>query len=1050
MKRLGYFLLASGVSYVLLSFYGFQQTATQENKSAIQPDDTSFVVQLLNEKDSLFNIEEYTEAIEKLKSAQEIYAQNNEWDGFVFCLVDMARIADYLEIEIRDQYIEEAILAAKTKLPPDHENLALAYRQKAESFINKKQSDSSLIYLQLAIPISEQNENWENLAMCRLLMAVNYYFQRDINNMDTSLIQARKLINTKEIPLQVEIQIKEWSSIYARLSGDYDIGIAYLQDALNLTLSDFGQGTGDSMDLYGQYYQLGKMYYKKGDYQRSLDYYSIGRNIYTAQGREDTDLALAYYNIGHINSLLKRPEEAIPNLKKCLEVNRHLGDPYIQDVVNSNNLLGLCYIDLEKYDTALIYLERALAIPDPFAKHATYGRLGITYFKIGNIDKAKAALEKAISLYGNSTDGLISLWNAYLGDCYAAESEFSKAFLYYQKALIVNSTGFSDSLNIYANPDINSFKHPIYFLESLHAKAGALAAYSDEQEGLEAALNTYDLTISLIDSLRADYVLESSQLIWGKKFKQIYGEAAEVARRLNVRGGSDQYLEQAFAYIEKSKSSILLDALKSSEGKILGGVPDSLIQKEKDFSVSIAYYEKAFLEADEEAQKNQFEGYLAAQKLGLANLKEEIQLEYPTYHQLKFETTTLSISEVQNFLPNDKTAFIEYFMDDHNAMAFFITKKEVKLIPLEKSAIIRPLVSELSQQLTHIDSFQINPEKALDQYNNTAFTLYEKLFESIISPEKQPDYSNIILVADGRLNTIPFEVLNTQRIMEASGDFGKLPYLMDQFQIRYTYSAALMIKNKEQQHLLPAGTACLAMAPPYESDIIISQRGGMEQLRSDVGNLEGTGKEIQAIATYFPGQFNFSESATEAYFKEHAGQFGIIHLAMHGEADFENPNMANLIFTNIGEKQEEDNRLYHYEIANLDLQAQLVVLSACETGLGKYEEGEGVFSLGRSFMYAGVPSVVMSLWKVSDQSTSQLMPYFYEELAAGLNKSEALHAAKKVFRQEADPEFRHPYYWAAFVLIGDGDKLKTNAFNWNWLWLAVGLIIIAAAWRRRK
>jgi hypothetical protein len=110
---------------------------------------------------------------------------------------------------------------------------------------------------------------------------------------------------------------------------------------------------------------------------------------------------------------------------------------------------------------------------------------------------------------------------------------------------------------------------------------------------------------------------------------------------------------------------------------------------------------------------------------------------------------------------------------------------------------------------------------------------------------------------------------------------------------------------------------------------------------------------------------------------------------MHGEADFDNPKFGHLIFTNVGVDALEESLLYHYEIANLDLNAQLAVLSACETGVGKYEAGEGVFSLARSFMYAGVPSIVMSLWKVNDQSTSQIMPLFYQNLSKGMEKSRA-------------------------------------------------------------
>ena len=178
---------------------------------------------------------------------------------------------------------------------------------------------------------------------------------------------------------------------------------------------------------------------------------------------------------------------------------------------------------------------------------------------------------------------------------------------------------------------------------------------------------------------------------------------------------------------------------------------------------------------------------------------------------------------------------------------------------------------------------------------------------------------------------------------------------------------------------------------------------------------------FKAISRYFKGDFDASTQATKARFLQEAANYGLLHLAMHGQADLENAKFGNLIFTNQGS---EDNLLYHYEIANLQLNAQLAVLSACETGLGKYEAGEGVFSLARSFMYAGVPSVVMSLWKVNDQTTSQLMPKFYKNLSKGKKKDKALHEAKLAYLNESNLEYRHPYYWAGFVALGDVQPLK--------------------------
>ncbi|NJN78766.1 MAG: CHAT domain-containing protein [Saprospiraceae bacterium] len=233
----------------------------------------------------------------------------------------------------------------------------------------------------------------------------------------------------------------------------------------------------------------------------------------------------------------------------------------------------------------------------------------------------------------------------------------------------------------------------------------------------------------------------------------------------------------------------------------------------------------------------------------------------------------------------------------------------------------------------------------------------------------------------------------------------------------------------------------------------MTERGTMQTLRDGTVQLQGTGKEIQAISTHFGGDFDQSETATKANFLKNAPDFGILHLAMHGEANYEHEKFANLKFTNTKGQSKEAYLLYQSEIANMDLNAQLIVLSACETGLGKYIYGEGIASLGRSFMYAGVPSVVMSLWKVDDKATSQLMPYFYENLAAGMSKDKALHEAKLTFLKKEDFSKLHPHYWAGFVAIGDVQPIKKQT-TWQY-WLFGGLLMATFVigifiWKKRK
>ncbi|MEL6276736.1 MAG: CHAT domain-containing protein, partial [Bacteroidota bacterium] len=410
-----------------------------------------------------------------------------------------------------------------------------------------------------------------------------------------------------------------------------------------------------------------------------------------------------------------------------------------------------------------------------------------------------------------------------------------------------------------------------------------------------------------------------------------------------------------------------------------------------------------------------------------------------------------SIAKVQEELINKEEAIIAYFIGQEKAYAFVITQKTADLVVLPVPNDIQRATIGYQKALLDIEGFQTNTKATFGKYNQTANQLYQKILAPILS-SLPPSVDQLLIIPDGELTAIPFSALTTTSIEQEDVDFGKLPYLLYNYQIHYAYSASLQLKNQERRTQIPANVRCLAMAPPYEGEDI-NQRGRLVQLRS-TGQLEGTAQEIQAIANHIQGQFDFSYTATEGQFKALAPQFGILHLAMHGVADLEDPNFNHLKFTDLASAADstEDNLLYHYEIANLDLAAQLVVLSACETGVGKYEEGEGVYSLARSFSYAGVPSIVMSLWRVNDLSTSELMPLFYQNLAAGETKDAAIHKAKIDFLQSSNLEYRHPFYWAAFVGIGDTSSINQSIVNWQLFGIgaALALFIGWLWWRRRS
>jgi CHAT domain-containing protein len=191
--------------------------------------------------------------------------------------------------------------------------------------------------------------------------------------------------------------------------------------------------------------------------------------------------------------------------------------------------------------------------------------------------------------------------------------------------------------------------------------------------------------------------------------------------------------------------------------------------------------------------------------------------------------------------------------------------------------------------------------------------------------------------------------------------------------------------------------------------------------------LPGAEDEVKYIAKLVPTKLFLEYEASERNFKETASDYSVLHLAMHTIMNDENPMYSKLAFARNFSDTTEDHDLFTYEIYNMKLNAEMVVLSSCSSGYGRMQKGEGMMSMARGFIYAGCPSIVMTLWQVSDQSSSELMGSFYKYLKKGKNKKSALRQAKMDYIQSADKLKSNPYFWSAFMMVGDNSPLYKSS-----------------------
>lgn len=319
--------------------------------------------------------------------------------------------------------------------------------------------------------------------------------------------------------------------------------------------------------------------------------------------------------------------------------------------------------------------------------------------------------------------------------------------------------------------------------------------------------------------------------------------------------------------------------------------------------------------------------------------------------------------------------------------------------------------------MAHTD-FSNHRMKDFYQFVNASHSLFKILIEPISDDIKE---KRLIIVPDGRLGYLPFETLIYKLPTSKRMDYRNLNYLIKTNPVSYTYSSTLLYRNFKE---FDASMKLLAFAPEYEQ----FDESEDSDLSTYFMPLINAVIEVENISAIYNGDAFLNNEATETKFKEIADDYDIIHLAMHTMIDNEKPMYSKLVFSKSNDTI-NDRFLNTYELYGLELKAKMVVLSACNTGSGKIEEGEGIMSLARGFIYAGVPSIIMTLWEVEDKSGADIMTLFYQKLKKGLPKDIALQQAKLDYLESATQLRSHPYFWLAYVDIGNTKAFKRTTYN---------------------
>lgn len=400
----------------------------------------------------------------------------------------------------------------------------------------------------------------------------------------------------------------------------------------------------------------------------------------------------------------------------------------------------------------------------------------------------------------------------------------------------------------------------------------------------------------------------------------------------------------------------------------------------------------------------------------------QLQLKYPEYYSRISTSEIIPFEEYQTKILGEDQALLQYLITDTTIFLTCLRKNDFTHRFIKKDFPLDLWIAELRHSLTafHTDPAQANNYDSLSEaYTSLAYRLYEKLLAPIADSLTQ----HLIIVPDGALGYLPFEALLTAPAAVPTR-WQEHAYLLKKHSISYAFSATMLREMTVHPHLHEPKVNFYGFAPRYNGDTtLLSALFAGADLRKDLAPLPHTGEEVYKAAKLMGGKYFTGRDASEANFRALAPEARILHLATHGQANDKTGDYSFLVFADQQDSTENE-ILYARDIYNLQVNADLVTLSACETGIGELQSSEGIISLARAFAYAGAKSIITSLWSVNDSKTKDLMISFYKNLRKGMLKDDALRQAKLDFLKRNKGHKAHPFYWAGFVGIGSMEKVK--------------------------
>ena len=949
----------------------------------------------LDAAQKLYSGKKYEEALAAFQAIIDKAEVAANWEELIYAMEKKAlalrRLERYEEVILT---MDSAIDLALQRLPKEHFLVSKMYYTRGTTDHTRKDFYSARSYLDTSLVFYDNSRSYDSTAYYRILEYKYNAYKYSEGSPDTLIKYLDKLMELEEARQKKK---RNANNVLKLLQGYPNI---YLQKG------DFEQALGQAIKGY--------KYAKSNQSETSNRYFAEAQYA----------LARVLYYKKEYAKALKIGLEAMPLVESTPRDE-------MPEYFAFNNLLGAIYSAMGDYEMALPYYERAAQITwrdgDVFERSdetVFYSRvimnLGICYDNLGQGEKAKEFLERALKLQKEVVDvpnpGFHSNYE-HIGNYYSRRGLWKEALVSYDSALRNGLNSYVGGISEFPGGLNQTFSYQdLSTMTKKTASLNNVAKIENDGKELLLAADNYakNLHLRLIDN-RKEFLASEGKLFLSQNFKNLYETGIDACFELYSLTKDTGFFRDAMAFAKQSKAILFLE--QSQEFDLVNNELLSLEMKE------IFYNSKSNLENLQKQFDDLTKSSIISDSSILINdmllearvrsevLKDSIESILMDFDMGQSDVQKLLLDTIETKVP-EKHVLIEFFYGDDNIYVLAKSTNNVAFLKIEIGDRINRAVKGIIELVSSPPKAQILNEQ-FDSFVENATFLYESFMKPVLD-QMNSKVDHLVIVPDEILSRIPFEALvRTETPLGKS--FYDLDYLVRSLSIQYELSSEMLNRDSRAR-----------LAENQLLGIGFSQKERPVGTIQSNGSLPGTENEIKFLQAAIEGKYLLGNMGSKQRFLNLAKDYDILHLAVHGTADSLDRYKSSLIFNGAS-----DNVLNTGDLYLAGLKSRLAVLSACESGVGVVNKGEGTFSIARGFSLVGVPSIVMSLWKVNDEATSTLMKDMYDGFIYNDKPiNEALREAKIRYLEKNDEYFSHPYYWAAFLHLGENVELARGNPHW--------------------